>query len=468
MKFLTVILILYSIVFSFLAIRNHELYQTFGWDLGFFDQLLWQASRGNLNFVSTIGNINILGDHFQPIIYLLAPLYWIWDNVAVILTVQVLLVTAAAVPLFLLAKQKTRSEPVGLAVSAAYLLFSGTQFTITNEFHQSAFIPLLMSWGLYWLETGRERRGILTLLSLLLVKEELALLLTGLGLMYLCLKRVKLGIFLAGVGVVSFFILINWLIPTLSSQNRYIHFGYGSLGETPQDVIGSAGNNPAEALERLVYPQIKIEQAVWSLVSYGGLPILSPVSLIPVVQQYAVRFLDDRNTHRWINNNHYSAPLGPLLAFGTIMAISKGVRVFRSSSRFSRNLTFLSIFLLLMSISTAVVLRTPIFSIFKSQLYFTPEWVKDADRLAAAVPAVASVAANNSLAPHLAHRDKIYLLPEIRDAEYIAVDLADGPNKHAPWPETKMREYIGELVDSGGWEVKQGFGEAMLLRRISK
>lgn len=459
MKFLTVILVFYSIAFSFLAIRNHELYQTFGWDLGFFDQLLWQASRGNLNFVSTIGNINILGDHFQPIIYLLVLLYWLFDNVRVILIAQVLLVTAAVVPLFLLAKQKTKSESVGLAVSAAYLLFSGTQFTITNEFHQSAFIPLLMSWGLYWLETGRERRGILTLSSLLLVKEESALLLTGLGLMYLCFKRVKLGIFLVGAGVVSFFILINWLIPTLSSQNRYIHFGYGSLGETPQDVIGSVGNNPAEVLKRLVYPQVKIEQVVWSLASYGGLPILSPVSLIPVIEQYAIRFLDDRNIHRWINNNHYSAPLGPLLAFGTIMV-------------FGRFRTFLgrfgTFYLIAASIAAAIALKTPIFSIFKPQLYFTPEWVKDADKLVEAVPAGVGLAVNNSLAPHLAHRDKIYLLPEIRDAEYIAVDLADGPNKHAPWPETKMREYIGELVDNGGWEVKQRFGEAILLGRISK
>lgn len=462
MKYLLLIMAIYAGIFSVLAVRNHQLYQTFGWDLGFFDQLLWQASRGNLNFVSTIGDINILGDHFQPIIYLLAPLYWFWDDVRIILIAQVLLVTAGALPLYLLAEKKIKSSQAALAVAAAYLLFSGTQFTITNEFHQSAFIPLLLSWGLYWLETGRERRGILTLLSLLLVKEELALLLTGLGLMYLCFKRVKLGILLAGAGVVSFFILINWLIPTLSSQNRYIHFGYGSLGETPRDMIGSVGNNPAEALKRLVYPQVKIEQAVWSLASYGGLPILSPVSLIPVVQQYAVRFLDDRNIHRWINNNHYSAPLGPLLAYGASLTLGRF-----ASFRSGRMRIFgMAVYLIAASVATAGVLRTPIFSIFKPQLYFTPEWAADADKLAAAVPKNAAVAANNSLAPHLTHRDKLYLLPEIRDAEYISVDLADGPNKHAPWPAEKMREYIEGLIISGDWEMKEKYNEAILLKRI--
>src|SRR3989338_5574965 len=163
MKFLLVIMVIYAGVFSVLVVRNHQLYQTFGWDLGFFDQLLWQVSRGNLNFVSTIGNINILGDHFQPIIYFVAPLYWLWDDVRIILILQVLLVTAAAVPLFLLAKTKIKSGPTALAIAAAYLLFSGTQFTITNEFHQSAFIPLLISLGLWWMETGKVGRGLAAL-----------------------------------------------------------------------------------------------------------------------------------------------------------------------------------------------------------------------------------------------------------------------------------------------------------------
>ena len=463
MKFLLVIMVIYAGVFSVLVVRNHQLYQTFGWDLGFFDQLLWQVSRGNLNFVSTIGNINILGDHFQPIIYFVAPLYWLWDDVRIILIAQVLLVTAAAVPLFLLAKRKIKSDSAALAIAVAYLLFSGTQFTITNEFHQSAFIPLLLSLGLYWLEIGRKQRGVMTLLSLLLVKEELALLLAALGLMYLCVKRIKEGLILLTVGTASFFILINWLIPALSSQGKYIHFGYGSLGETPVEVAIVTAGNPIDVLERFISPKVKMEQVVSSLVSFGGLPILSPVSLIPVAEQYAVRFLDDRNIHRWINNNHYSAPLGPLLAYGTIMSISFLLR----SDPAKRGRTFLlSLYLVFVSVVTAGVLKTPIWIVFKPQLYFTPQWVEDADRLVAAVPAGVGVAANNSLAPHLTHRDKLYLLPEVGDAEYIAVDLAGGPNKHAPWTAEKMREYIDGLVDKGDWVVQQRFSEALLLRRI--
>ncbi len=40
---------------------------------------------------------NIFGDHFHPIIAVLAPLYWVWDNVGMLLIAQAVL-TAAAIP----------------------------------------------------------------------------------------------------------------------------------------------------------------------------------------------------------------------------------------------------------------------------------------------------------------------------------------------------------------------------------
>ncbi len=469
MKYLLIIMGFYAGIFSVLVVRNHKLYQTFGWDLGFFDQLLWQASRGNLNFVSTIGNTNILGDHFQPIIYLLAPLYWIWDDVRAILIAQVLLVTVAAVPLYLLTKKKTGSQMAALAIAVAYLLFSGTQFTITNEFHQSAFIPLLLSLGLWWMETGKTGKGLAALFSLLLVREEIGLLVAALGIMYFfkfwkgqSFLRKDCPLLMVSSGIIGFFLLIKIIIPAVSSQGQYIHYGYGSFGDKPEEVLISAIKNPGDIAASLISPPVKVIQVFQSLASFGGLPLLSPTSLIPVIEQYAVRFLDDRNIHRWVNNNHYSAPLGPLLTFGTILTVSFVSR----SDPAKRGRTFLlSLYLIFSSVVVTVLVRAPILSIYKSQLYFTPHWVKDADNLVLSVPSGASVAANNSLAPHLTHRDKLYLLPEVGDAEYIAVDLAGGPNKHAPWSGEKMREYIDGLIDSGDWEIRQRFGESLLLKR---
>lgn len=451
--FITGILTIYAGLMAFLSIRNHELYQTFGWDLGFFDQLMWQASRGNFNFVSTIGNINLLGDHFQPVLYLLAPLYWIWSDVRIILVFQALLVTSTALPLYLLAREKLHNEFLSISISISYLLFSGTQFTITNEFHQSAFIPLLLSLGFYWMETGKRNWGIIAILSLLLVKEEMGLLITAIGLMYIFRKQVKTGIMLTVGGLFSFYILINSIIPAVSSQNSYIHYGYGSLGETPADVAKSVINNPPAGFRSIIEPKIKLEQVGASIISFGGLPLLSPVSLIPVFQNYAVRFLDDRNIHRWLNNNHYSAPLGPLLAYATISALGK----FKSRK-------FPAVYLVSTSIIVALVFKLPIWSLFKSQLYFTPQWVKDIDAVVKLVPSNAPVAVNNSVFPHLSQRDKIYLLPEINDAEYIVLDLEDGPNKYSPL-DFSQAVSLSERLENESWDKIAVSGKSAIFKR---
>lgn len=447
------ILTAYTGLMTFLSIRNHELYQTFAWDLGFFDQLIWKASRGELNFVSTIGNINLLGDHFQPVLYLLAPLYWIWSDVRIILVAQTLLVTAAALPLYFLARKKLHNEFPSISISISYLLFSGTQFTITNEFHQSAFVPLLLSLGFYWMEVGKHNWGIPAMLSLLLIKEEMGLLVAAIGLMYIFQKQVKTVIMLTVGGLFGFYIIINSIIPAVSSQKSYIHYGYGSLGETPAEVVKSVISNPVAGYKSLIEPKIKLEQAGASIISFGGFPLLSPPALIPVFQNYAVRFLDDRNIHRWLNNNHYSAPLGPLLAYATILALWK-VK--------SRKLP--AVYLVVASITAAIILKLPVWSLFKSQLYFTPQWVKDIDSIVKLVPADASVSTINSVFPHLSQRNKIYLLPEIYDAEYIVLDLEDGPNKYSPLDYSQII-LLSERLENESWGKIAVSGKSVIYRR---
>jgi hypothetical protein len=301
-------------------------------------------------------------------------------------------------------------------------------------------------------------RGLFFLTSLLLVKEETGLLLVVLGIMYSikfwkgpALRR-KAGPLLILAGTIGFFLLVRIVIPAVSSQGRYIHYGYGSLGETPADIIASVVSDPLVGVKTLIEPKIKLEQVGASIISFGGLPLLSPVSLIPVFQNYAVRFLDDRNIHRWLNNNHYSAPLGPLLVYGTILALGR-MRSFR-----------LAVYLLFVSFGMAIFLKLPVFSLFKSQLYFTPQWVKDIDSVVKLVPPNVSVATNNSVFPHLSHRDKIYLLPEIKDVEYIVLDLEDGPNKYSPLDYHQV-VLLSDKLENESWDKIAVSGKSVIFRR---
>ena len=57
----------------------------------------------------------LIGGHFQPVLFLLAPLYWVWADPRVLLVVQALLLASASLPLFAWAR-----EQLGTAVAAVF------------------------------------------------------------------------------------------------------------------------------------------------------------------------------------------------------------------------------------------------------------------------------------------------------------------------------------------------------------
>src|SRR5438105_195145 len=80
------------------AFADQAYYRTTGFDLGIFDQAVRAYAHFQAPMVALKGaHYNIFGDHFHPIIAVLAPLYWIWNNVGMLLIAQAVL-TAASVP----------------------------------------------------------------------------------------------------------------------------------------------------------------------------------------------------------------------------------------------------------------------------------------------------------------------------------------------------------------------------------
>jgi hypothetical protein len=80
------------------------------------------------------------------------------------------------------------------------------------------------------------------------------------------------------------------------------------------------------------------------------------------------------------------------------------------------------------------------------------------------VPENASVATINSVFPHLSQRDKIYLLPEINDAEYIVLDLEDGPNKYSPL-DYHQAISLSERLQNESWDRIAVSGKSAIFRR---
>lgn len=459
-----------SVIYSYIAVISHNHFQTFAWDLGFFDQIIWKASHGDLVAYSTIAHENLLADHFQPVLYLLSPLYKIISDVRMILIAQAILVVSAALPLYLLAKSVSKNIIFSFAVVFAYLFFLGTQWTILNEFHQAAFIPLFLITIFYSLDRKNIWGYWLGIAGLLATKEELGLLVGALGLLvWWRYKWKKTGVIAFVVGILSFFFLIYFLMPKLSVRSIYSHFDLGDAGYTPVDAIKKSLTSPTFFIKSMIYPYVKVRTVFDSFFAFGFLPLFNPIFLLPIIENFAARFIyAGPQFTKWVNVNHHAAPLGILLSVGSIyssLLIAQMVEK-RKKIKVKTVLSALGLYLIFISIAQNLLLHGPVNSIFKSQFYETQNWMKDNYEVIAKVPKDSSVAAQNSMLPHVSQRQEVYLLPELGNAEYVLLDLQDGPNKFSPLNYTQMKDFVRNLLNNGQYLISYQKGDAMLLKRI--
>src|SRR5215207_9492187 len=81
----------YTILFARLAFDQHLGMRTHKADLGQIDQAVWNSSRGRFVESTDTGLIaSRLTDHVEPILALVSPVLWLWDDVCALLLLQVL------------------------------------------------------------------------------------------------------------------------------------------------------------------------------------------------------------------------------------------------------------------------------------------------------------------------------------------------------------------------------------------
>ena len=309
---------------------------------------------------------SLLGDHFSPALALLAPVRW--AGLEAVLVVQALLVVAAALPIFWFARERVDVGPArGIAVS--YLLFGGVIEALWFDFHEVSFAPLLIAVAVW-------RRSVVAVLLLLLVKEDLAFLVSAFGIWFWLEGERRTGAALAVTGVVAYAVITGPLMP-----GEYTY----------------AGQYPGPVFDEL--PQ-KLKTLAYLLGAFLGLSLLSPVFVL-ALPLLAARFLGD-NPKYWTLEDHYSLTIAPVLA----LAAADGLR------RFPRAWPALPL---------VGLLCLPAFLQIPTS---TPPAYRDARAVLARIPDDAAVTASNRLVPHLSGRDDIRL-PDRPPAPYVVIALDD-------------------------------------------
>ena len=129
-----------------LPLLRHDRFQTFGFDLGIYDQGVWLLSQFRDPFV-TVRGLDIFGHHMNVILLAIAPLYRLGGGVEVLLGVQLVAQASGAFAMFLLGRDVLRSRWCGVALAAALLLNPTYQWLMWEFFHPDAVAigPLLFA-----------------------------------------------------------------------------------------------------------------------------------------------------------------------------------------------------------------------------------------------------------------------------------------------------------------------------------
>jgi uncharacterized membrane protein len=494
------------------ALVRYQAYRADAFDLGNMDQAVWNTLHGHpFRFTNTgldwRGPPTRLGIHVEPILFLIAPLYLIHSGPETLLVLQTVALALGGLPLFALSLRRLPELPlVGTALVAAYLVAPEMLGEALWDFHPVALATPLLLVTIWALDARRYGWLLLAAALAALTKEDVGLALVPLGL-YLAVwqRKPRLGIPLAALAALWVAICFRVILPHFNGGeaggNNY-WYRYAWLGSTPGTAIVNVLTHPWLPVIGILGDAAKRGYLAILLRTGGGLGIFAPALWICGLPELAVNILSSHE-EQYSSFFQYNAMLLAFLmgaavygtealyrarlraeghalpstsattAAGDTGANGLGTRLAALGARWeglvarvplpSRWLgPALVVWLVVSSYWNLAVATARIPAFWHAGDAPNPQQTA-INTLLARVPASASVAATDTLDPHLSDRYTLYLMPDPRsfDAEYVAVDLPDAIALSQP-TDAQMLEY---MLISGRYTVVGTAGPVLLLHR---
>ena len=294
-------------------------YQTF--DLAFYVQGLWQMLRGQ-GHVSLL-DVPIMGNHAEPIMFLMLPLFWIWKHPMMFVGVQALLLASMPFTAYRIATAMEFSARACLGLALAVLIAPAAGFGGLHEFHPETlaapFILLLLEARL----RKQSRLHFVWFMLAVMCKENVAGMLAWLCALHFLLERergrewqITVNILPGAIALCWVLAYAFWLGPKWNGGNVDYAGLYGHLrGEDGSWQIGGAF--------RAVWHGLTNGNLVWLLLlPFIFLPVLRPRWIIIAAPIFVQHLLSSRSSE-WQIYWHYGLPLLPLMWYAAVEAASR-------------------------------------------------------------------------------------------------------------------------------------------------
>jgi len=311
----------------------HYTFGTASYDLVIFDQAVrsyahFQPGISIIKGLHNFGdpNFSVLGDHWSPILAVLAPLYWIFNSPVNLLMAQAVLFALAIPPVWLFTRRAfgggRKATIAAYIVSAAYGLSWPIAAAAAFNFHEVAFAPVLTAVALERIQAGRLRTALIAMAGMLLVKEDMGLMVASIGL-YLLIKRSRsvprqrlVGLILIVVGMVDTIVAVYVLIPAFGGRSDY-YWAYDAFGHNAGEALRFMISHPISVVREFVTPSVKLHTMIWLLLPFCFLSLLSPITItaLPLLLE---RMLASQDPNWWVWYYQYNAFLIIPIVLGAV------------------------------------------------------------------------------------------------------------------------------------------------------
>jgi uncharacterized membrane protein len=311
------------------------------WDLGIFTELVKQYAHLHAPVADVRGaGFNLLGDHFSPIVALIAPFFLIVPSPGTLLVAQAFLTAISVLPVTWAAQEKL-GRRAGLAVGTAYGFSWGLQQMVNFDFHEIAFAVPLLAFSMSALARGRYRACAGWALPLVFVKEDQGFTVAAIGSLMIIVSQwhertgrtapaatpdagstgpdraaVFGGQFLIIWGIVWSVVAIGVIIPHFNPAHHYQYWSDGgSLSPGGHFSAGTAAQQLFTA-----WPA-KLQTTLMILLPTAFIALWSPLALA-AVPSILLRFFGT-NSNYWGTDWHYNATVMPIVFIAAIDAIAR-------------------------------------------------------------------------------------------------------------------------------------------------
>ncbi|MFZ1864993.1 MAG: DUF2079 domain-containing protein [Polyangiales bacterium] len=458
----------YSVWFSHLAINNHHALQTRLLDLGIYDNIFYHSSHGNFlgsNFIPTNNHANA---HFDAILVLLSPLYYIYPRAELILVLQAVWCGAGVIPAYLLGRHHLGSRWAGMTMAVAWALYPALHGANLYEFHSLTLLAMPMMWMLYLLTAGKLRAFFILLPFVLLIREDAPLLIACVafaGILTRDPRLVRAGWITIGVAGLYFISIKTLIMGSADPLGGEYGFAWYYTDMIPHhlglgDLVISLLTNPTFAVD-LALREAKLVYLLELLVPLAFLPIFAKHWRFATAFGLFYILLATREPVFSIHFQ-YSVMLFPVL----IALTPIGLRCLRDGDLAKRMGLAKPqlVTILLASVLVSSLLMSWKFGGAVTNTSFRGGWARIPHTLTPAqeeryvkfrklveqVPPDASVTVTNTIGPHMSNRAEVWNYADKKQSEYLMIDTRDMKG----WPRKHHRDRVAagklELLGTEG------------------